>query len=751
MTVNTTTNRYAYVGNGATLAFAFSSVFLAAADLKVYLNGVLKTLNTHYTVTGGSGATGTVTFLSAPATDDSVVILNDPAITQTTDLINGDPLPAQSLEQMSDRLTLIAQRLANRMDYAVSAPDFDVTGVPLTLPAAALRANKFLTFDADGDIIMSSGVGTDDALRADLATGSASLGAELVAFLQAGAGAVARTVQARFRDTLNVKDFGAVGDGVTDDTAAINAAKAQMVRGSSLFFPRGAYKVTSTIDFSALFGFTLIGESSERSNNGTTIFGAIAGDDVVKCETGSTEFFIGMRGIHFNNTSATGRAALTLSGVMSSKIEDCCFSSAGAYGLYMPQNTFCVHVDNCKFAGFGYTGIGAYASGHTTFTSCDITGWEEGIRASGTTCNVIGGRIEVNKTGLMLGKNAAGVLETLQRSVIHGISFEANDTHVKGVYLRACAFSGNEAFGSVNSPAGQTEYGFDIDGAEDTTFLSCNQIGTYSKAAVRISGGGHQVWTSCRAENGLANKPKWDVRIGLTNIIFDNCDVKLRPGDDASRHNYRRHGNFQYLAQIDYLNDAVEGKNLRGKNVALGNGVNTKAIAFTGAGHSPGNATINTAAASATGGTLAAGTYYYTATAITAHGECSLTAEKTVVVGGPNDSATLTWFGMTADGFKRRIYRGTAPGVYDGYFEMALDSNANFVDNGAVFDGYKTPPLAGIDDTNMTEPDANYGVVVTPSWLTTVRVTGKLTTGFTVDFGTATPDANQTIDYVIVR
>lgn len=59
-----------------------------------------------------------------------------------------------------------------------------------------------------------------------------------------------------------------------------------------------------------------------------------------------------------------------------------------------------------------------------------------------------------------------------------------------------------------------------------------------------------------------------------------------------------------------------------------------------------------------------------------------------------------------------------------------------------------TKAIAFADGKN--EPDANYGVLVTPSWLTTFRVTAKAATGFTVDFGTAAP-ANATIDYAVVR
>lgn len=104
----------------------------------------------------------------------------------------------------------------------------------------------------------------DDALRADLA---ASSGSGLVGFLQSGTPAVARTTQAKLREFVSVKDFGAVGDGVTDDTVAIQAAVdavfAGSLQGGSLYFPKGSYRVTSSIYQKPRVNF--VGEGSRKS------------------------------------------------------------------------------------------------------------------------------------------------------------------------------------------------------------------------------------------------------------------------------------------------------------------------------------------------------------------------------------------------------------------------------------------------------------------------------------------------------
>ena len=66
-------------------------------------------------------------------------------------------------------------------------------------------------------------------------------------YTYSGTGAVARTIQSRLEDTVSVKDFGAVGDGVTDDTAAIQSA-VTAAAGGRLYIPAGNYRVTSTVN-----------------------------------------------------------------------------------------------------------------------------------------------------------------------------------------------------------------------------------------------------------------------------------------------------------------------------------------------------------------------------------------------------------------------------------------------------------------------------------------------------------------------
>ena len=92
-------------------------------------------------------------------------------------------------------------------------------------------ANNTVT---DAKVYTPASAGDPDAVKATK-----------IAFLQGGTGAVERFVQDKLREWVSVKDFGAVGDGVADDTSAINAAIAAVnaAGGGTVFFPAGTYIV----------------------------------------------------------------------------------------------------------------------------------------------------------------------------------------------------------------------------------------------------------------------------------------------------------------------------------------------------------------------------------------------------------------------------------------------------------------------------------------------------------------------------
>ena len=77
-------------------------------------------------------------------------------------------------------------------------------------------------------------------------------------------GAVATNVEAKLSETVSVKDFGAVGDGVTDDTAAIQAAIDGVSAGTTILFPAGTYSITSQLLVSGKGQLTLLGERGAK-------------------------------------------------------------------------------------------------------------------------------------------------------------------------------------------------------------------------------------------------------------------------------------------------------------------------------------------------------------------------------------------------------------------------------------------------------------------------------------------------------
>jgi len=165
MTISTLTSKVSYTGNGSTTIFAYTYKIFADSELKVYDNGVLKTLTTHYTVSGAGGASGgNVTFTSGnvPANLSPVVIARNISKTQATDYVENDSFPAETHESALDKLTMLVQDVDNSVTadifrFGESVGDAGVVTITKTV---AERGNKLLAFDAAGDLQATQEIGT---------------------------------------------------------------------------------------------------------------------------------------------------------------------------------------------------------------------------------------------------------------------------------------------------------------------------------------------------------------------------------------------------------------------------------------------------------------------------------------------------------------------------------------------------------------------------------------------------------------
>ena len=100
-----------------------------------------------------------------------------------------------------------------------------------------------------------------------LAQMASSIGSSLIGFIQAGTGAVLRTVQSKLRDTVSVLDFGADATGATDSTAAMQAAHNT---GKVIYYPAGIYSFGKiTIAAGGIVGDASV--ISSNVNSGGTI------------------------------------------------------------------------------------------------------------------------------------------------------------------------------------------------------------------------------------------------------------------------------------------------------------------------------------------------------------------------------------------------------------------------------------------------------------------------------------------------
>ena len=290
------------------------------------------------------------------------------------------------------------------------------------------------------------------SLRSELAGAD---GAQLISLTQSGAGAVSRTVGSKLSDVISVKDFGAVGDGSTDDTdaikAAIVAAVAYSGRAAAVHFPGGFYNVSATIEVPSWV--QLVGDGIE-----TTQLRCVdtSVEHVVLLPNGSQ--FNGIRGMTVRYSTMPTSSGVGI-GIKSFqpffhqiKVIDCyigikIYANDGAVtstatGIFVEQ----FQINDCSYVGLmvgssnnGFCNDITFRDGLMVTTNSNHF-YLGGIRVLGqvesltlTNIDMIGGRLPYTAD--------AGSTEGLRFSTFTGVYFDSGAARCEFGRMRHCQFT----------------------------------------------------------------------------------------------------------------------------------------------------------------------------------------------------------------------------------------------------------------------------------------------------------------------
>jgi len=244
------TRRAQFTANGSTTEFSFSFQVNNTSEIKVDVDGTLKTESTHYDIKTSSNSvglntdgTGKVVFRTSPsdytpANTSVVSVFSDLPLSRTSVYTSGGNITAASLENDFDTLTMILASHEERLDRTMVAPVRDAVAVDLTLPDKDDRKGRVLGFNATSgaaeqgpliaDVQSLANITADIAILADIEDGTDATDAiQSVAAIASNVSTVAGIASNVTAVAGNATNINAVAADATDIGAV--AAKATQI------------------------------------------------------------------------------------------------------------------------------------------------------------------------------------------------------------------------------------------------------------------------------------------------------------------------------------------------------------------------------------------------------------------------------------------------------------------------------------------------------------------------------------------
>lgn len=262
-TVSTTTNRISYSGDGSDTTFTFNFPIGDTSDLMVIVRTdstgaeEIQTETTDYSLSATNNdysSGGTVTFVTAPASGETVLLIRVTPHTQNADFDDSGVLRLETLEDELDKLTRIVIDHNEVLGRCLKYPSSDSVSISSSTDDSVSRASKYLYFGDDGAPAPASSV----------TPSTATVSAYMETVLDDTSAAAARVTLGTY-DIYNVETYGATPDDDSDDStafqAAIDAAEASNGHGM-VFIPEGVYNFSSALTCSSKVSMMGVGLAS---------------------------------------------------------------------------------------------------------------------------------------------------------------------------------------------------------------------------------------------------------------------------------------------------------------------------------------------------------------------------------------------------------------------------------------------------------------------------------------------------------
>lgn len=295
--------------------------------------------------------------------------------------------------------------------------------------------------------------------------------------------------------SVNVLDYGAVGDGATDDTAAFTAAIAALTAvvpnsaignappaipaGGTVFIPNGTYKITSTISVNTNITLTS-GMVSSRGNGenlyyGVVFYNAVSSGPCVLLARGGASIE-GVLFVGLNATSAMGECVRCIAEY--NRVKHCTFSGGAGANVIQVINQVAnvdpvgVEIDSNTFTQFNAADPYAciFISGPTA-SSTVITNNQFNLNTVGAG-GYIGTRcIKTDQAYTPSVYISNNNFFNAYYATTGSTPYPLVDLKVKG------SFIGSNSFGPSNPAEPTNHYGLSLSGSDNV--VTANQFGTY--------------------------------------------------------------------------------------------------------------------------------------------------------------------------------------------------------------------------------------------------------------------------------